>query len=445
MYRPRLPIERLPAPHLFHLMWQMFELRLAQVTDGKYVTDADDFLKKFTDLDPAQWRRWANGRSFMKSDTYVQFVESLYPTVSERLMLDNKYREYQFGVRAASRTKRTDDPRRRLSDYEHDFIESYLFEKGIAFTDLRDRKVFGRVAKELLDYRTREGDLLLGVHAGEVMALLVLNGTIPAAGPSERDRQLAVIMYYSALNADHEDNEPAHKQLMKQMKTQFGPLRRDPFVRYMEISFPLIFYGQFDRIWKPMNSKSRPNLQELVRGYENALAYAAAFDGSDNAIQDFGITNLVSSADYNLQRTKAFVDDIDRRRLIAELETIDQRDLDAGSPVHMRMHNILGLADAYIRGGSFGRAEEILSDLIETATPEKRFSRFQLGRAHYKRALTAWLSISDMPPSVREKRLSVAIDDLETARKIYKAAGNEKLEADAMERILAIRGLLRRG
>jgi hypothetical protein len=157
------------------------------------------------------------------------------------------------------------------------------------------------------------------------------------------------------------------------------------------------------------------------------------------------ITNLVSSADYNLQRTKAFVDDIDRHRLIAELETIDQRDLDAGSPVHMRMHNILGLADAYIRGGSFGRAEEILSDLIETATPEKRFSRFQLGRALYKRALTAWLSISDMPPSIREKRLSVAIDDLETARKIYKAAGNEKLEADAMERILAIRGLLRRG
>lgn len=445
MHRPRLPIDRLPAPHLFHIMWQMFKLRLAQVTEGKYVTDADDFLKKFTDLDPAQWRRWVNGRSFMKSDTYVEFVESLYPTSSERLLLDNKYREYQFGVRGASRTKRADNPRRRLSDYEHEFIESYLFEMGIAFSDLRDRNVFGRVAKELLDYRTREGDLLLGVHAGEVMALLVRNGTIPASGTAERDRQLAVIMYYSALNADQEDNEPVHKQLMKQMDTQFGSLRKDPFVRYMRTSFPLIFYGQFDRIWQPVDSRSRTSLRELVRGYENALAYAAAFDSSDNAIQDFGIINLVSSADYNLQRTKAFVDDIDRLRLIAELEAIDQRDLDAGSPIHMRMHNILGLADAYIRGGAFGKAEEILSDLIRTATSEKRFSRFQLGRAHYKRALTAWLSVSDLSPSVMEKRLSVAIDDLEMARKIYRAAGNETLEGDAMRRLLSIRDFLRRG
>ncbi|WP_213740419.1 hypothetical protein [Bradyrhizobium sp. dw_411] len=445
MPRPRLPIDRLPEPHVFQMMSEIYERRSAEVTAGRHVIETEDFLSKFISLDERQWRRWVNGESFMKRDSFDPLIASLYPTPIEQARLQDKYLEYEFGVRGASRTKRSDHSRRRIQPYEREFFERFLAEKGIAVSDLKDRFVFGRVAKELLDYRSREDGLMFGVHAGEVLALLIRNGTVPSSGTIESERQLAVVMYYAALNADHEDNEHAHKLLMKQMETQFGPLRDDPFLLYMRTSFPNIFYGQYDRIWRPVGPESRSRLRALVRSYEESLGYAVAFDASDNPIQDFGITNLVSSADYNAQRTKAFVDDIDRKRLIEQLETIDAKDLDAGSPVHMRMHNVLGLADAYIRGNQSAQAQELLTDLIDRATVSRQFSRFQLARAHYKRALAAYLSATDLPPSVSEKILSKAIDDLTVAKKIYGPVGNEILESDVMRRIAMILELRAKG
>jgi hypothetical protein len=393
----------------------------SRVDFGTNDTAASILLNKAL-VDVRQWRRWKSGRRFMRAETFNRIKTALATSPAEISNLNAAYQRYSI-ERSERREKRVSVPRERLTEKELEFIDAELHELGITdIRDLSDPAAFKSFANHILDPRFSRTMTELGAQTSSLLIKLSRSHALGTRNPQNR-RKIELLSYWHLLlNADLQDNEALHKSAISGLLKRFGNDSDFPLVGYSISAFPQMFYQSSDSLF--LDGRISDKFAE-AEGYSRSVDFAKAFD--EIADPDFtaaGVVNLMSSAEYNLLRSKLFMPGASVEDVMHSFKRIDQTDRANGAPPFMRMYNWLGIADAMMLLADFERAFDYLESAIADVSSVAGKPLFQIARAEYKQAICLVQMSKSKKDSKATNNLANAKELAERALQKFKGAGN---------------------
>lgn len=337
-----------------------------------------------------QWKRWRNGRNTLSARKFGKIKNSLSLRGSDSDRANKLFAEYRLFVGPEKRSRRSAAPRDRLTDEELNLVEATARDAGIADAkDLGDPSTLSVFARAFMDPRFDAPVPIVSMQrASQILIKLMRSKIMSGFRQAHRDKLILMCHWYALLSADLRDDEDALREITSSLKAHYSIDASPSLSAYCRSAFPAMFSLNLDAYFLPTQAIGEPVEIPGEGLFETAFAAAEEFDSQrDNDFLNAGIKNLVSSAEYNLWRTRAFRSTASNKEPRAALERIDRLDEQAGAPPYMRMYNWLGIADTMLISQESEAASDYLGEKILLLDSSPGAPRFQLGRAHFKRAI----------------------------------------------------------